>query len=934
MCSRFDRVPVDDELLLNRTDGAQAAIFALEVALFRLLESWGLRPDFLLGHSIGELAAAQVAGVLSLDDACTLVAARGRLMAGLPSGGAMLAAEVSEEDVPESVDVAAVNGPTSLVVSGTEEEISVLEERWRAEGRRVKRLVVSHAFHSRLMEPMLAEFATVAESLTYNEPRIPLPGAVTDPAYWVRQVRDTVRFADGVSELRERGVTAFLELGPDPVLSAHVTDAVAVLRTGRAEVATLLGAVGAVWARGAVVDWVRIVPEGRRVDLPTYAFQRARYWPRHQHLLGGLGAAGLGGADHPMLGAAVTVAEDDGRVLTGLLSVDEQPWLADHVVGGRVVLPGTAVLELALGAGDHVGCPTVADLTLEAPLVFTGREPVAIQVVVGPERPAGRTLSVHSRRVDADDWIRHATGLLTADRPAPADPAPWPPPGDTASPEAILDVLARLGFDYGPAFHGLTAVWRDGDTLHAEVTLPGSARGSDRFGVHPALLDAVLHPTTLITGEDDTRVPFSWSGVTLHATGATAVRVRITGTAPDEYAIHVWDTEGNPVIGIATLVLRRPRETRDTTPGALFTVDWVEVPPAPATDTTVLDLRDTPTADPDEIRRRTADALTAVRTWLADATGTLVVRTRGALATGDEDAQDLAGAAVTGLVRSARTEHPGRLVLLDGDGPLLLAADEPDLALRDGVLLAPRLTRTRATGAAGIPAPDGAVLITGGTGALGALVARHLVVRHGVRDLVLVSRSGVAAQGAAALVDELEGLGATVHVAACDAADRDAVAEVLAAHRVAGIVHTAGVLDDGVLDTLTTGQLDRVLRSKVDSALVLHDLTRDLPLAFFAVFSSFAATMGTAGQANYAAANAVLDALAAHRRALGLPATAMAWGLWDGGMATHLGDADRARLGGALDADAGLALFDRALADPRPHVVPMAGPPRVPAGAA
>jgi len=465
--------------------------------------------------------------------------------------------------------------------------------------------------------------------------------------------------------------------------------------------------------------------------------------------------------------------------------------------------------------------------------------------------------------------------------------------------------------------------------------LPESARAAgDRFGVHPALLDAVLHPTTLITGEDDARVPFSWSGVTLHATGATAVRVRITRTAPDEYALHAWDTEGNPVIGIAALALRQPREAQDTSHGALFTVDWVEVPPAPAADTTVLDLRDTPASDPDEIRRRTTDALTAVRTWLADATGTLVVRTRGAVATGDEDAPDLAGAAVTGLIRSARTEHPGRLVLLDGDGPLLLAADEPDLALRDGVLLAPRLTRTPATAAAAAPVPDGAVLITGGTGALGALVARHLVVRHDVRDLVLVSRRGAAAPGAAELVDELEGLGATVHVVACDAADRDAIAAILAAHRVVGVIHAAGVLADGVLETLTADQIDRVLRAKVDSALVLHDLTRDLPLAFFAVFSSLAATMGTPGQANYAAANAVLDALTAHRRAHGLPATALAWGLWDGGMATHLSDGDKARLGGALGAAAGLALFDRALATGLPHVVPMAGPPSVPKGAA
>ncbi len=278
VCARFERVPFDDEEALNRTEGAQAALFALEVALFRLLESWGVAPDFLLGHSIGEIAAAHVAGVLSLDDACTLVAARGRLMQALPAGGAMLAVEGTEDDVPEGIDVAAVNSPTSLVVSGAEEEIGALEETWRAEGRRVKRLVVSHAFHSRLMEPMLDEFATVAESLTYHEPRIPMPGQVTDPAHWVRQVRDTVRFADEVRELRDAGVTTFLELGPDGVLSAHVDGAFPVLRRDRDEPGTLLTALANAHVRGTAVDWARLLPGGRRVELPTYPFQRERYW--------------------------------------------------------------------------------------------------------------------------------------------------------------------------------------------------------------------------------------------------------------------------------------------------------------------------------------------------------------------------------------------------------------------------------------------------------------------------------------------------------------------------------------------------------------------------------------------------------------------------------------------------------------------------------
>ncbi|TDP92883.1 type I polyketide synthase [Labedaea rhizosphaerae] len=272
-----------DDAALEQTGNAQPALFAFEVALFRLLESWGVTPDHLVGHSIGELAAAHVAGVLSLEDACTLVTARGRLMQALPSGGAMLAAEVSEDEVLAGIDIAAINGPTSLVVSGAGAEIEALEQRWRAAGHRVKRLTVSHAFHSRLMEPMLAEFAAVAESVTYHQPHLPMSGDVTDPGYWVRQVRETVRFAESVDRVRAAGVTTFLELGPDAALSSYVDEAIPLLRRGRPEADAVLEAVGTAWTRGARVDWAAVFAPwgGRRIDLPTYAFQRSRYWLSH-----------------------------------------------------------------------------------------------------------------------------------------------------------------------------------------------------------------------------------------------------------------------------------------------------------------------------------------------------------------------------------------------------------------------------------------------------------------------------------------------------------------------------------------------------------------------------------------------------------------------------------------------------------------------------
>ncbi|MFI6093892.1 type I polyketide synthase, partial [Streptomyces sp. NPDC051218] len=284
---------------LDQTEWAQAGLFAVEVAVFRLLESWGVAPDLLLGHSIGEIAAAHCAGVFSLSHACQLVAARGRLMQGLPSGGAMLAVEATEAEVVDAIagqaDIAAVNSPTSVVVSGSEETIGALATRWAGEGRRTRRLTVSHAFHSALMEPMLTEFASVIGTLDFADPVIPVvsnltgevaePGLMSNPEYWVRQVRQAVRFADGVARLRDQGVSRFVELGPDGVLCAMAQQTVAdavfapVLRKDRDDTATALTALARLWTAGAEVDWRSLLPEGRRVELPTYAFQRERYWP-------------------------------------------------------------------------------------------------------------------------------------------------------------------------------------------------------------------------------------------------------------------------------------------------------------------------------------------------------------------------------------------------------------------------------------------------------------------------------------------------------------------------------------------------------------------------------------------------------------------------------------------------------------------------------
>ncbi|MEV0505811.1 acyltransferase domain-containing protein, partial [Streptomyces spectabilis] len=370
-----------DAELLGQTAYAQPALFAVEVALFRLAESFGVRPEVVGGHSIGELAAAYVAGLWSLEDAAQLVAARGRLMQALPEGGAMLAVQAAEADVlplladvPDRVGVAAVNGPAQIVLSGERAALEGLEEVLRGQGRKVKWLKVSHAFHSPLMDPVLDDFRRVAQQLTYQDVTLPVVSHLTgqladtaelrDPEYWVRHIREAVRFHDGLNALTGQGVSTILELGPDAVLTAMAHDTitepegqsglVAAVRKDRAEPDTFLAALAQLHVRGIGVDWAPLYAGARRrVDLPTYAFQRRRYWPRAAvGAAGDVPATGLVAAGHPFLGAAVPLAGGGGYVLAGRLSLATHPWLADHAVAGRVLLPGTAFVELAVRAGD------------------------------------------------------------------------------------------------------------------------------------------------------------------------------------------------------------------------------------------------------------------------------------------------------------------------------------------------------------------------------------------------------------------------------------------------------------------------------------------------------------------------------------------------------------------------------------------------------
>ncbi|WP_223839895.1 type I polyketide synthase [Nocardiopsis deserti] len=694
------------------------------------------------------------------------------------------------------------------------------------------------------------------------------------------------------------------------------------------------------------------------MDLPTYAFQEESYWLRPTAVAANATGLGLIDTEHPLLGASVPLADGDGLVLTGRLSLATHPWLADHAVMGTVLLPGTAFVELALHAGEQVDCAHLEELTLEAPLVLPENGGVRIQVLLGSADDEGRrSLMICSRPEGVESWTRHATGTCSTDPGAMvAEEGAWPPPG--AEPIDVRDAydrLAGIGLDYGPTFQGLSAAWRYGDEVLAEVALPEGS-GAGGFGLHPALFDASLHALALSGNQPE--LPFAWSGVRLSATGATALRARLSRSEDGSVAAVFTSPDGSPVADVASLAVRPVsiEQLKAANAGihdSLFRPGWVPLPlsaeAGPTVCPPIAELSDREAVpevlslrpeggggDPAAVRRVTKDVLASVQTMVGDerfADARLVVVTRLGVAAGkDEDVADLAHAAVWGLVRSAQTENPGRFVLVDIDDdealgllPAVVDSGEDQVALREGKAYVPRLERVSGTVVAETSrlGTEGTVLVTGGTGALGGLVSRHLVVGHGVRSLVLTSRRGLAAEGAAELEAELVGLGARVRVVACDAADREALAallgEVPEEYPLTGVVHCAGVLDDGMVSSLTPERLEGVLRPKVDAAWNLHELTRDLDLSAFVLFSSIAGVVGNPGQASYAAANTFLDGLAQHRRAQGLPATSLAWGLWarSSGMTGELAEADVARMRrtglSPMSDEQGLALLDTAV---------------------
>ncbi|WP_116210214.1 type I polyketide synthase [Streptomyces olivoreticuli] len=958
---------------LSRVEVVQPALWAVMVSLAAMWAEYGITPAAVVGHSQGEIAAACVAGALSLDDGAKVVALRSQALRELSGSGAMASLGVGREQAAELVDgrhgvgVAAVNGPSSTVISGPTEQVAAVVADAEARDLRARLIDVDYASHGPQVDRITGELTRILAGVRPTATDVAFYSAVTgtridttglDTDYWVTNLRQPVRFADAVEALLADGHRIFIESSPHPVLTLGLqetfeeadVDAVTVptLRRDEGGLPRFAHSLGEAFGAGCAIRWASWFadPGTSVLDLPTYAFQRRRYWLDAP--TGTLDAAGLGlaAAGHPLLGAAAELADADVRLLTGRISRNSHPWLAQHTLFGTVVVPASVLAEWALRAADEAGCAGVDDLTLRAPLALPEAGAVQVQIVVGPadERDGHREIHVYARPDEeaASDrgapWTCHASGRLAAEsaRPAAGAEAVWPPSG--AEPVDLGDFYERAdttGVGYGPVFQGLRALWRQGPDLYAEVTLPQEASGVDGFGIHPALLDAVLHPALL--GEapraDHVWVPFTLTGLSLWATGATSVRVHLSPLeGQDEQAGRAWrvgvsDLTGAEVLTCEGLVLvaagsRQLRAAGERTPD-LYALRWepASVSEAPADRSTWVTLGEgfpdldallaaldggaavpsvviTTATATGGVGDETIDGLAAAQhaaaladRWLADARlagSRLVVITHGAVATGDGGLPRPVAAGAWGSIGNAQVEHPGRLVLIDTDTDVpvesesvatALAADEPRLALRTGTVLVPRLAPAPRTAGSGPHPldPDGTVLLAGPGGALLAALAEDLIRTHESKHLLLLVPGPEEDKEATALVSRLRDLGATVRLAVADPADASAVAEAIAAvgvdHPLTGVVHAADAQDpsDGAL-------FGAAWTAGAAVVAALHSATAHLPLALFAVLSPAKGALGIPRTAAAASADAFREALALRRNVTGTTGLALAYG--------------------------------------------------------
>jgi len=632
---------------LERVDVVQPALFAVMLALADLWRACGVHPDAVVGHSQGEIAAACVAGALSLADAARIVALRSRALAALAGRGGMVSVAAPVEEVRErlrgldgEVALAAVNGPRSVVVSGEPQALEQLRASCERDGVRARAVPVDYAAHSAHVQAIREELLAGCAGVAPRAGEVPFYSAVSGgrldgrelgAEYWYRNLRETVQFEQATRALLGAGHRTFVELSPHPVLLLGVSEtaqavggvgALGSLRRGEGGAKRFLSSLGEAWIRGVEVDW-RAVFDGsgaRRVALPTYAFQRSRHWPRQETTRAGdLAGAGQAPVAHPLLGAAVALAGSEEWLFTGCISQARQPWLVDHVLKGMVVVPGTTFVEAALRAGAEVGCPVLQDLVHEAPLVLAGQGTLQLQVALGePDEAGRREVAVFTRPQEAalgessrsgEPWTRHGRGVLApraerspesarVERQQELAGGAWPPPGaQEVSVESLYDYFTRYGLDYGPAFKTVRAAWVRDREAFIEVRLPREQRGhAEAFGLHPALLDACTQVNGVQMLVNDMALsrsvlPFAWRGVQLHAGGSSSVRVCASWDEEQAMALTLADELGRPVASAESFVVREVSgeqlaSMRSARRDRLYRLEWVEPPDgAPAAPT-------------------------------------------------------------------------------------------------------------------------------------------------------------------------------------------------------------------------------------------------------------------------------------------------------------------------------------------------------------
>ncbi|WP_406239436.1 type I polyketide synthase [Nocardia sp. NBC_01009] len=1016
---------------LDRVDVVQPVLFAVMVSLARLWQSMGVEPAAVVGHSQGEIAAAYVAGGLSLPDAARVVVCRSRLvLQQLAGGGGMASVSLPVEAVSErlavagpGLGIAAVNGPSSVVVSGEAGALEQFLTACESDGVHVRRVAVDYASHSPMVEVLQQDLLSELADIAPRSSSIPFYSTVTaaqldtsglDAGYWYANLRETVRLESVTRLLLEDGHTLFVEVSPHPVLTIGLQETcedaggrgeeaaiVGTLRRDQGGMIDFLSSLGRVFASGGVVDWSAVLAGrgGRRVDLPTYAFQRQRFWLETDTLTGDVTSFGLEDAEHPLLGAVVELPEDEGWVFTGRLSLRTHPWLADHAVAGVVLLPGTGFVELALRAADEVGCGGVRELTLVSPLVLPEHGAVSLQVrVSAADADGSHAISITSRgEGEGAQRVVHAQGSLSSVAAVPESLVQWPPAdATTIDVEIGYEGLATRQIEYGTAFRAVQAVWAAGPDVYAEVQLPaGMRRDTGSYLIHPALLDAAVHSLAIgenDTNVDDTALPYVWSELRFgDVTGLDTLRVHGRKISEDTWSVGLYDTNGRFAASIGSLMTRSVDTDTLLSLGSaqidwLYRLDWIETgnPVVGAFDKAWIadnvdtcsavrrsgtpcihsgqDIADSVADDNPKIVIRTVSSnsdkelgasayriacmvLELLKQWVGSNQSEhsrLVILTENAVSV-DPTSGDIDPASSTawGMVRSAQSEHGDCFVLVDTDGKdvslqslvAAVSSGENQIAIRDGKCYIPRLVKAPSSNAE-LPEFGGTALITGGTGALGAAVSRHLVKYYHVPRLILVSRSGLAADGAHELRRELLDSGAkSVEIIDCDISDREslsvALKKVPSDYPLSLIIHAAGVLADSAIASMTDDDIAKVFGPKVEAAHNLYELANELAAPSVVFFSSVAGIIGGAGQGNYAAANAFLDALAAHGRKNGKSMVSLAWGLWaqGSGMTGHLNENDLLRIKRLgiepLAENEGLRLFDLALQSENDVLVPI-----------